>query len=336
MNQQLTREVAGRFAKIVLAHITREYPGKMDHVLTGPADVQNPRALHPAFYGSFDWHSCVHGFWLMATILRRFPDLEQASAIRGLFDNQLSAANIAAELRYLHRPLQENFERPYGWAWLLALSSELDQNETAHARGWFDTLRPFAEELATRFKQYLTRLPYPIRGGTHPNTAFAAALVIEYAEIRKDNDLLNAVCERVKAFFAADSDCQAWEPNGNDFHSPTLMVMECMRRALPPADFVDWVGRYLPRLSQREPRVLFEPVPVADHSDAQIGHLDGLNFSRAWCWRAFARVLPDTDPRRTLALEAAERHINQSFSHLQTDYAGEHWLATYATLALTA
>jgi hypothetical protein len=336
MPATLTRDLSATFANVALAHVTREYPGKMDHVLTGPADVKSPRALHPAFYGSFDWHSCVHGFWLLAKILRLFPDVPQAPEIRALFDEQLAPAKIAGERSYLERPLQDNFERPYGWAWLLMLASELAQHTTPQAKLWHDHLQPLAQVLAQRFKTYLPKLPFPIRGGTHPNTAFAAVLAIEYASTCGDAELLAIVRARMKEFFGSDADCQTLEPNGNDFHSPLLIEMECMRRTLDAPDFLAWAGRFLPRLAEREPRILFEPVAVVDRSDAQIVHLDGLNFSRAWCWRAFAGALPSGDVRRKIAQEAAQAHILASLPHIAGDYMGEHWLATYATLALTA
>jgi hypothetical protein len=336
MPSELNRDVAATFADIVLAHVTREYPGKMDHVLTGPADVQSPRALHPVFYGSYDWHSCVHGFWLLAKILRLFPDVPQASKIRALFNAHMTPEKIGAEVAYLEKPLQDNFERPYGWAWLLMLASELARHTSAEAKAWHTHLQPLAQAFAKGFKKYLPKLPFPIRGGTHPNTAFAAVLAIEYAEVCGDAELLAIVRDRMKDYFGSDADCQALEPNGNDFHSPLLIEMECMRRALGRSDFLTWAGRFLPRIAEREPRILFEPVSVIDRSDQQIVHLDGLNFSRAWCWRAFAGALPDGDPRRKIALDAAEAHIAVSMPHITADYMGEHWLATYATLALTA
>jgi hypothetical protein len=279
MRSTLTRELAAGFADITLTHVTREYPGKMDHILTGPADIASPRALHPAFYGSFDWHSCVHGFWLLAKILRLFPDLPQASKIRALFDEHLAPRKISGELDYLERPLQQNFERPYGWAWLLMLTSELARHKTTNAGVWCNHLQPLSHLLARRFKAYLRKLPFPIRAGTHPNTAFAAALAIEYAELC--SDLLTVVRMRIKEFFGLDVDCHALEPNGNDFHSPLLIEMECMRHVLDQLDFLAWIERFLPRLVEREPRILFEPVAVADPSDPQTVHLDGLNFSRA-------------------------------------------------------
>jgi hypothetical protein len=336
MPATLTRELAASFANITLTHVSREYPGKMDHILAGPADVASPRVLHPAFYGSFDWHSCVHGFWLLAKILRLFPDLPQASNIRALFDEHLAPSKIAGELSYLERPLQQNFERPYGWAWLLMLAGELARHEMTDARIWYDHLQPVSRLLAQRFRTYLPKLPFPIRAGTHPNTAFAAALAIEYAVQCGDSDLLAAVRTRMKEFFGLDADCQALEPNGNDFHSPLLIEMECMRRVLGQRDFPAWVDGFLPRLAEREPRILFEPVAVGDQSDQQIVHLDGLNFSRAWCWRNLAAALPNGDVRSKIALDAAESHILASLPHITNDYMGEHWLATYATLALSA
>jgi len=182
----------------------------------------------------------------------------------------------------------------------------------------------------------LSKLPFPCRAGTHPNTAFAAALAIEYSEVCGDNELLFCVRSRMKEFFASDADCQALEPNGNDFHSPLLIEMECMRRVLDRAEFCDWVGGFLPRLKERKPRILFEPVKGIDQSDPQTVHLHGLNFSRAWCWRKFAAALPSGDIRGEIALDAAEAHMQASLPYITGDYMGEHWLATYATLALSA
>lgn len=336
MRLSLTGDLAAAFVDIALKHVSREYPGKLDHVLSGPSDVQNPRALHPAFYGSFDWHSCVHGFWLLAKVLQLYPELPQAAHIRALFDEHLSAEKIAAELDYFQRPVNRSSERPYGWAWLLMLASELTRHATSDAERWRTHLEPLAQFFAGEFNRYLSKLPYPIRAGTHTNTAFAAALGIEYAQLCGDRDLLAAVSARIRHFFGADTDCQALEPGGNDFLSPLLIELECMRRVCAPAGFLEWAGRFLPRLGTREPSPLFEPVAVPDRTDGQIAHLDGLNFSRAWCWRLFAKALADGDPRRDIALAAADAHIAASLPHITADYMGEHWLATFAVLALTA
>jgi Protein of unknown function (DUF2891) len=336
MHSKLPRELAGSFATVALSHVTREYPGKMDHVVAGPADIASPRALHPTFYGSFDWHSCVHGFWLLAKIGDLFPDLPQVANIRALFDAQLTPDKIAGELSYLQRPGQENFERPYGWAWLLMLASQLARHKATEANIWYQHLQPLARLLAQRFKQYLAKLPFPIRAGTHPNTAFAAALAIDYAETCEDADLLVTVQTRMRTFFGSDVDCRPSEPNGNDFHSPLLIEMEGMRRALDHSDFLNWADRFLPQIAKREPHILFEPIAATDQADPHTVHLVGLNFSRAWCWRRFAAALPNTDVRRKIAMDAAEAHIVASLPHVAGDYMGEHWLATYATLALTA
>jgi hypothetical protein len=216
------------------------------------------------------------------------------------------------------------------------LTAELAQHRTAQSKIWLEHLQPLAAVFSRRFRKYLPKLPYPIRGGTHPNTAFAAALAIEYAQICGDAELLGIVCTRMKEFFGSDANCRAFEPNGNDFHSPLLIELECMRRALNRREFLDWAGRFLPQLADREPRILFEPAAVTDRSDPQIVHLDGLNFSRAWCWRTFAEALPKDDVRRKIAQDAAEAHILVSLPHIAADCMGEHWLATYATLALTA
>ncbi|MGH6672039.1 MAG: DUF2891 domain-containing protein [Xanthobacteraceae bacterium] len=336
MGHRLTRDLAAMFADIALSHVAREYPAKMDHVLAGPHDLRTPSALHPAFHGSFDWHSCVHGFWLLARILRSFPELPQSARIRQLFERQLTADNLAAELDYIRHPMHDNFERPYGWAWLLMLASELRRHDTAEAKQWCENLKLLRRELSRRFERYFSRLPYPIRAGTHHNSAFAGVLAIEYAEVCGDASLLALVRDKVVTFFAADANCRPFEPSGNDFHSSVLIEMECMRRALDRPAFLAWLDRFLPELAARQPDVLFEPVAVFDHADAQFGHLDGLNFSRAWCWRGLASVLPREDPRVHIALANADAHIDQSLPHLKDDYAGEHWLATYAMLALAA
>ena len=330
----LTPELASRFARIALAHVTREYPNKLDHVLNGPDDALTPRRLHPIFYGSFDWHSCVHGYWLLATLLRRDPVLRERLAVRALFDGQLTAANVAGELAYLERAGAGTFERPYGWAWLLMLAAELARHDTDRGRRWYAALRPLADAFAARFTEHLPKATYPIRAGTHANSAFALALAAEYAVTCGDNRLLTLVRERARDWFTDDADCQAWEPSGEDFLSPALTEAECMRRVLPPGVFPIWLNRFLPRLARGEPAALFRPATVSDRADGRIAHLDGLNFSRAWCFRLIARALPNDDARRTPLLDAANRHLDASLAHLADDYMGEHWLATFALLAL--
>jgi hypothetical protein len=332
---RLSRDTAERFAAIALGHVEREFPNKLDHVLDGPADMQTPRALHPIFYGSFDWHSCVHSYWLLARLLRRFPEAGFAERARELLARQLTPEKAAGELAYLQRPSSAGFERPYGWAWLLMLEAELDLSEDPAARAGAEALRPLAEELAGRFAGYLGKLTYPVRAGTHANSAFALSLAAEYAETCSDAPLLDAVRARARDWYGDDADCQAWEPSGDDFLSPALTEAECMRRVLPPNDFAAWFDRFLPRLDRREPPSLFAPAVVSDPSDGKIAHLDGLNLSRAWCLRSLAGVA--RTGLRQILLDTAELHLKASLPAVEGDYmGGEHWLASFALLALGA
>jgi hypothetical protein len=330
----LASKLASKLASLALAHVKREYPNKLDHVMNGPDDVRSPRELHPIFYGSFDWHSNVHGYWLLATLLRIAPGLPEAPRIRALFDEQLTADNARGEVAYLNQANRGGFERPYGWAWILMLSAELMRQPDAR-REWraIDTI---ADVLGQRMREYATKLTYPIRVGTHFNTAFALALWLEWAEVAGDDDSRAVARTRARAWFGQDRACQAWEPGGDDFLSSALMEAECMRRALDADEWRDWFDAFLPHIGQREPSTLFEPAIVSDRSDGKIAHLDGLNLSRAWCWRAIAGSLRGGDARRPVMLDAAQRHLDASMPHVAGDYAGEHWLATYGLLALLA
>jgi Protein of unknown function (DUF2891) len=328
----LARDLADQFANAALGHVTREYPTKPDHVLTGPEDLISQRAMHPIFFGSFDWHSCVHAHWLLARVLRRYPALIDAERIRDHFAAAFTADNVSAELAYLARPFTGTFERPYGWAWLLMLVAEL----RAGTAVWADTLKPLAEAFAQRFLTFLPKARYPVRSGVHSNTAFALALAIEYARTCRDDALAAAVTAAARRWYFDDANCPAWEPSGEDFLSPCLIEAECMRRVLPADEFTPWFRRLLPRLEQREPLTLFQPVEVSDRSDGRIAHLDGLNLSRAWCWSNLARSMPAADLRAGLMRDTAARHLEASIGHIAKDYMGEHWLATFALLALEA
>jgi hypothetical protein len=323
---------ASRFCRIALGHVTREYPNKLDHVLRGPEDLRGPRALHPVFYGSFDWHSCVHSYWLLTHLYRTFPELPESDEIAALIDAHFTVENVAVEVAYLHEPGRGTFERPYGWAWLLKLAAELAQHTTDAGKRWSRALEPLATAFVERFLDFLPRATYPIRAGTHFNSAFALAWALEYSDVR----LASLICEKAKAWYAGDRDCPAWEPSGDDFLSPTLFEVECLRRVLAVDVFLAWLDDFLPALAVEEPRTLLVPAEVSDRSDGKIAHLDGLNFSRAYCLRRLARALPAGDSRRPVVLESAERHLAASLPHVTGNYMGEHWLATYALLALTA
>lgn len=332
----LDTSLASKFASLALAHVQREYPNKLDHVLNGPEDLLSPRQLHPVFYGSFDWHSNVHGYWLLATLYRCVPDLPEREHVRDLFETQFTVANVAAEVAYLGQPSRSTFERPYGWAWVLMLEAELSRHGSVEGMHWSVALRPLAQAFVQRFREFLPKATYPIRVGTHFNTAFALTLAMEYAETLSDEPFAALLREKAAAAFAGDVDCQAWEPGGDDFLSSALMEAECMRRALDVPAWRAWMDAFLPRLAQREPATLFTPASVSDRSDGKIAHLDGLNLSRAWCWRRLASSWEASDPRQAIALESAERHVAESMGHVAGDYAGEHWLATFALLALLA
>ena len=336
MPRVLDPALGSKLASLALAHVQREYPNKLDHVLNGPEDLRGPRELHPVFYGSFDWHSNVHGYWLLATVYRLAPDSEHHGRIRDLLDQQLIESKIAVEVAYLRQPGRGTFERPYGWAWLLMLAAELARQTTQEGRRWSAALAPLGQAFAQRFREFLPRAAYPIRVGTHFNTAFALSLASEYASAVGDDALARAVRDKALVWYGGDVDCQAWEPGGDDFLSSALIEAECMRRVLERRAWTEWIDRVLPRIADGEPRTLFRPVEVSDRSDAKIAHLDGLNLSRAWCWRSIASSWDATDSRRTLALETAEQHLAASLPHVAGDYAGEHWLATYALLAMLA
>jgi hypothetical protein len=320
---------ASRFIDIAAGHVRREYPNKLDHVLEGPADAAGPRALHPIFYGSFDWHSCVHGYWLLARLVRTRPGLEAAKAARDLIEAAFSPEAAAGELAYVQRPSAKGFERPYGWAWLLALACELKSLDAALGQ----RIQPLAAAFADRFKSFLPRADYPVRTGVHSQTAFALRLALPYAR-REDRALLALIEAKALAWYGSDADAQAWEPSGEDFLSPTLMEAELMRALLPPYAFVPFLEAFLPKLAEGRPAALFIPARASDRSDGKIAHLDGLNLSRAWCFSAIAEA-PGVAPAAAARLRsAAERHIAASLPHVAGDYMGEHWLASFALLAL--
>ena len=322
---------ASRFARLALGHVTREFPHRLDHVLTVPGPVPDTRHLRPVFYGSFDWHSCVHGYWLLARLLRRFPAFPEARRIEALFDNSFVPDSIGAECAYFEQPSARAFERPYGWAWLLRLSAEL---ACFPEKPWRAALMPLDRLIADRFATFLPLCKYPIRAGTHANTAFALIHAAGYADTMYDPVFAALLRDTALRWYGGDRDCQAWEPSGEDFLSPALVEAACMFTLAEPADAAAWFDAFLPRLSDRDPTTLFTPAAVADRSDGKLAHLDGCNLSRAWCWRIIAANMPDSDPRHALAEEAARDHLAASLPHIAHHYAGEHWLATFAVLAL--
>lgn len=317
---ELTETLAASFARIALSHVTKEYPHKLDHVLTGDANALPPRVLHPIFYGSFDWHSCVHGYWTLLTLRRMFPAMAEAGAITALADDSFNEEKLAAELAYVERPSSRGFERPYGWAWLLYLHHEAARHTD---KPWAARMEPLARRFARQFRDFLPLLTYPITVGTHFNTAFALILAREWAEGR-DGALLAQIDAWAEGAFAHRTDYRGWEPGGDEFLSPALTAAMLIRRVWPAERFAAWFADFLP---EGRAKALFQPAHVSDRSDGKIAHLDGLNLSRAWCLYAVAAG--------DAALTAlADRHLAAAMDHVAGDYMGEHWLASFALLAI--
>ena len=323
----LDTTTAERFAALTLGHLTREWPYKLDQILTGPADLAAPSTLHPIFHGSFDWHSCVHGWWQVMRLARLFPDIAATPAIEVLAGRMLVAERVAGELAYLDRPLSGGFERPYGWGWLLALHDELALRPD---RPWAATLEPLARAFAARFAEYLPKLAYAVRSGKHDSTAFALIHALRWARTH-DAALARLIEAQSQLWFGADRDARPWEPSGEDFLSATLCEAVLMQDVLG-AEFGAWLNAFLPDPYGPATACLRMPATVIDRRDGRLAHLDGLNLALAWCWRSLAHDLPDPATARAIA----DAHLAAALPHLADDYMGEHWLATFALLALTA
>lgn len=332
----LTSEQAARCADLALGCIRREFPCNPGHVIADAGDLRRPRELHPAFYGCFDWHSAVHGHWLLVHVLRRFPDLPAAAAMRAALAENLTVANLRGEADYFAAVGHRGFERPYGWAWLLKLAEELAAWDDPDGRRWSAGLGPLADLIVARYQEFLPKQTYPIRTGVHANTAFGLAFAFDYARAVGHTALRELIVRRSLEYYAADRNYPAaWEPGGNDFLSPCLVEADLMRRILPREEFAAWLEDFLPGLRSAEPANLLQPAIVTDRSDGQIVHLDGLNLSRAWCMWNIVAVLPPDDPRRQILIAAAGRHADAGLVGVAGgDYMGEHWLATFAVYML--
>lgn len=334
---RMTPEQASLFAKLALKGIRQEYPNKPEHVLNDANDLKSPKALHPAFYGCYDWHSSVHGHWMLARLLRLFPDLPEAKPIRAALNEHLTAKNLQVEADYFLQPNRKSFERMYGWAWLLKLAEELHGWNDADAKNWSKNLQPLVDIITTRYVEFLPKQTYAIRTGVHPNTAFGLAFGLDYAKAVGHSKLREIIEKRAREYYWSDKNApDSWEPNGADFFSPSLMEADLMRRVLPATEFRDWFHRFLPTIKNGEAKSLLNPAEVSDRTDPQLVHLDGLNLSRAWCMRGIAAALPDDDPARKVLLDSARRHMDAGLKHVASgDYAGEHWLATFAVFMLS-
>jgi Protein of unknown function (DUF2891) len=333
----LTPESASNFAQITLRCVAKAYPSQPGYILNAPADVQLPQVAHPAFFGCYDWHSSVHGHWMLARILRLFPAIPEAPAIIAALDRNLSAKNLAVEAAYFTKPGTAAFERMYGWAWTLKLAEELHRSTSAEAKRWERHLQPLTDVLVARYLDFLPKQTYAIRTGVHPNTAFGLGFALDYATALGHAPLKEIVAARSRDYFLGDTDYPArLEPNGSDFLSPALAEADLMRRVLPPAEFARWFEAYLPAMQHGQPANLLTIAVVTDRSDPQLGHLDGLNLSRAWAMRNIAAALPADSRARAFLAAAAHTHAVDALTHVATGhYEGEHWLASFAVFLLT-
>jgi hypothetical protein len=274
---------------------------------------------------------------MLVRLLRLFPNLPEGGQIRNALRANLSVENIAAEVAYLGQPNRQSFERTYGWAWLLKLAEELRGWNDADGKLWSKNLEPLATVLAGKYLSFLPKQTYPIRTGVHPNTAFGLAFALDYARASGDRRLAVLIEERSRTYFGNDVNYPAeWEPGGEDFFSPALMEADLMRRVMKPDEFGQWFHRFLPEITGQEPATLLRPATVTDRSDPKLVHLDGLNLSRAWCMRSIAAALPQNDPARKILAQAAQAHARDALAHVASgDYAGEHWLASFAVYMLS-
>ncbi|MFF7655829.1 DUF2891 domain-containing protein [Streptomyces sp. NPDC007983] len=328
---------AERFAALARANITRAYPYAPQHLLRGPEDLVPPRTYHPAFYGSYDWHSSVHMHWLLVRLLRRCPDRVPTGEIIDVLDGHLTAAQLTAEADYLRA--HPSFERPYGWAWLLALTAEcrsLDGDLRAAGERWAEALAPAADAVAELLCGWLGKAAHPVRHGVHANSAFALGLILDSAPAAGVAALTEPVERAVMDWFAHDCDAPAhWEPSGQDFLSPALTEAEAVCRVLPREEFATWLERFLPGLAHSAHPTLLNPPVVTDPADPQIGHLLGLSLSRAAALRRLSAALPDDDRRVPVLDGAARDHLAAGLPHAVTgDFTRDHWIATFAALAL--
>jgi len=329
--------LAERFARLALACVHQEYPNKIAHVMSSDEDARPPRELTPAFYGCYDWHSSVHGHWLLARAARLLPDAPFAAEARRALARSLTADHLAAEVRYLEGKGRVSFERPYGLAWLLQLGAELREWGSPEARAWAATLAPLEKASAARIREWLPKLTRPIRIGEHSQTAFSLGLVLDWARAAGEKETEALVVARSRDFYGRDRDCPlAYEPSGEDFLSPCLGEADLMRRVLAPAEYARWLDAFLPGLPKDGSAGWLEPGIVTDPTDPKLAHLDGLNLSRAWMLEGMAASLPAGDARVASLRAAAAVHREKGLAAVTGEhYEGGHWLGTFAVYLVT-
>ncbi len=327
----LTVQEANRLTKLPLKCMQREFPNKPGETLAAAADIGSPQNMHPAFYGCFDWHSSVHGHWMLVKLLKTFPELQDKDLIKRKLSENISADNILAEVKYFKKAEENSFERTYGWAWVLKLAEELHTFKDPFARQLENNLQPLTDLIVQKHLEFLPKLIYPIRVGEHANTGFGLAFAWDYANTTGNQELKQLIEKRAKDFFQRDTGCPlSWEPSGFDFLSPCLEEADIMRRVMAKKEFALWLKKFLPQLADK--RFSLVPGEVSDRKDGKLIHLDGLNFSRAWCLYGIASELEEYRHLRKIA----DRHMRYSLANITAGtYEGEHWLASFAIYAFS-
>lgn len=335
--QAESEQTVSRFADLALGCVHQEYPNKIGHVMSSDEDVGPPRELTPVFYGCFDWHSSVHGHWLLVRLLRLYPDAEFAQKIEAALNESFQAEKAAVEVQYVSHEQRASFERPYGVAWLLQLTAELREWDDPRAKKWLAILEPLETVLVGRMETWLKKLTYPIRIGEHAQTAFAFGLFLDWAKVAGREDFYELVKERSMAFYLKDRNCPlAYEPGGQDFLSPCIAEADLMRRIMDTGKYTAWLSGFLPSIPIHEGSDWLPLAVVTDPTDGKLAHLDGLNISRAWMLEGIASGLPDSDLRRTVLLNTAEAHKASGLAAVTGEhYEGGHWLGSFATYLQT-
>jgi len=328
---RLTQQEAVKLSVLPLQCIHQEYPNKLSQVITGDEDLKPPHELHPCFYGCFDWHSSVHGHWSLVKMVKAFPDMPGNDSIKQILASQITKEKVLDEVAYFEPKHNKSYERTYGWAWLLKLSAELHTWDNPSAREMENNLQPLTALIVTSYSEYLPKLRYPIRVGTHTNTAFGLSFAIDYAHTVNDTAFMRLIIKRAKEFYQNDKNYPLWwEPGGYDFLSPALEEIDIMRKVLPKKEFKSWLKGFLPQIMQKDFSLAVGE--VSDRTDGHMVHLDGVNFSRAWCLYGLAKQYPEFG----YLIPIANKHINYSLPNLVGDsYEGGHWLASFAINALT-
>ena len=330
MAPSYTLTEANKLIALPLHCVETEYPNKLGQTIANADDLKPPQELHPVFYGCFDWHSAVHGYWSMVTLLKKFPELEEGEKVRQILKANITAENITQEVLYFDGKYNKSYERTYGWAWLLKLSEALKTWDDPMAQELAVLLQPLTDVIVTKYLEFLPKLVYPIRVGEHTNTAFGLTFAYDYAISAGHLELKALIEKRARDFYMNDSQCPiTWEPSGYDFLSPCLEEIDIMRRVLEPHQFKEWLQRFMPQLSEKD--FSLEVGEVSDRTDGKLVHLDGLNFSRAWVLYGLANQYPEFEHLK----QVANDHVAYSYPNLVGDsYEGGHWLGSFAIYAL--